>query len=182
MSDEKKTRQMTFTVLEDGTVRADFGENVDPVSFQPASLPESLFPQALAKGFITRLQGYTSRLAGDDRTPEKLRAAIEKGLADLRAGTWAAERTPGESPAGEVSIAAEAAFLYRVSRAAEKGEEYTKTLEETAEEYNALTDDQKKQLAEVPRYKAAYAKVKAARQTKKAEKLAKKAGAEADFF
>ncbi len=175
-----KTRQMTFSVLEDGTVRADFGEGVDPVSFHPGTMPESLFPQALAKGFITRLQGYTSRLSGDERNPAALRAAIEAGLTDLRAGKWAAEREPGTGSV-EISIEAEAAHWYRVS----KNPDYAGTIAESAEAYSALTDEQKKQLKEVPRYKAAYAKVKAERQALRAEKLAKKADkdepAEMDF-
>jgi hypothetical protein len=168
----EKTRQMTFTVLEDGTVRADFGENVEPLSFLPATLPESLFPNALAKGFISRLQGYTSRLSGEDRTPGKLREAIAKGLTDLRAGIWAAERTPGAGE--EISIEAEAAHVYRAKRAKAKGEEYTGTLEADAEAFSALSDEQKTKLKGLSLYKLAYAEVKAARQAAKATKLAKK--------
>lgn len=174
-----KTRQMSFTVLEDGTVRADFGEGVDPLSFLPATLPESLFPMAMAKGFIARLQGYTSRLSGEDRNPTNLRAAIEKGLTDLRAGIWAAEREPGQG-GGEISIEAEAAHMFRVKRAESKGEEYTQTLEQSAADFKALSDEQKAKLKELPRYKAAYAEVKAARQAKLAAKLAKKADGEED--
>jgi hypothetical protein len=169
---------MTFSVLESGEVRADFGEGIEPIVFMPANLPESLFPQALAKGFITRLQGYTSRLSGEGRTPETLRAAVATGLEDLKAGKWAAERIAGES---EISIEGEAAYRYRVGRAKDKGEVYSGTLADAARDYAALTDDQKKKLKAVPRFAAAYAAVKAERQTARAEMLAKKAGEEIDF-
>jgi hypothetical protein len=180
MSDDKlKTRQMSFAILEDGTVRADFGTGVAPLSFHPASLPESLFPAALAGGFIGRLRAYTSRLSGDDRTPSALRTAIEKGLADLKAGIWTTEREPG-SGAGEISIEAEAAYAYRVKRAESKGEVYSGTMEQAAADFAALTDDQRKQLKALPRYQLAYAEVKARRTAERAEKLAKKVSAEED--
>jgi hypothetical protein len=167
----EKTRQMSFTVLEDGTVRADFGPGVDPLSFHPATMPEALFPSALAAGFIGRLRGYTSRLAGDARTPAALAAAIAKGIADLRAGIWAAEREPGT---GEVSMEAEAAYVFRVKRAEAKGEKYEGTLAEAVAAFDALSDEQKKTLKALPRYQLALAEIKAKRQAEKAIKLAKK--------
>jgi hypothetical protein len=171
--EQKKTRQMSFTVLEDGTVRADFGEGVDPLIYHPAQLPESTWPSLLAKGSIARLQSYTSGLQGDERTPVALRARVEKGITDLQAGILAAERIGGAGE--EISIEAEAAHLYRVGKAAEKNQTYDSTLEETAAAFSALTDEQKKQLKATARFQAAYAKVKAGRQAKKAEKLGRKA-------
>lgn len=168
----EKSRQMSFTVLDDGTVRADFGEGVDPLAFHPATMPESLFPPALAAGFIARLRGYTSRLVGDTRTPEGLRKAIEKGISDLKAGIWAAEREPGAGD--EISMEAEAAYRYRVKRAESKNEVYTGTLADAVADFNNLTDEQKKVLKGLPRYQLAYAEVKAERQAAKMEKLAKK--------
>lgn len=168
---KEKTRQMSFNTLDDGRVRAEFGEGIEPVVFMPASLPESLFPMALAAGVISRLRGYTSRLVGEGRTPEALRAAIVKGLADLNAGVWTQER---ESGPGEISIEAEAAFVYRQKRAEAKGETYNGTLEDAAKDFAALTDDQRKTLKALPRYQLAYAEVKARKQAERAEKLAKK--------
>lgn len=174
-----KTRQMSFSVLDDGTVRADFGEGVDPLTFNPATLPEKLFPSALAKGFIMFLQGRTSRLAGENRTPKTLHDAVAAGLTDLRNGIWTQERQAGAG--GEISIEAEAAHWFRVARAEKKGEAYTLTVEQSAEAYAALSEDQQAKLKSLPTYKAAYAKVKAERQTAKAAKLAKKAETEEEI-
>lgn len=175
----EKTRQMSFAVLNDGTVRAEFGEGIDPLSFHPATMPEGLFPAALAAGFIGRLRGYTSRLVGEGRTPAALRAAIEKGITDLKAGIWAAEREPGEGT-GEISMEAEAAYVYRVKRAESKGEAYDGTLAQAVTDFDNLTEEQKKVLKALPRYQLAYAEVKAKRQAAKAEKLAKKVKDEED--
>lgn len=178
MSEEKKSvRQMSFATLEDGTVRAEFGEGIDPVTFHPAKMPEALFPAALAAGFIGRLRGYTSRLIGDGRTPVALRDAIVKGLSDLNAGIWAAEREAGTG-SSEISMEAEAAYVYRVKRAEAKGEVYSGTLEQAAADFAALTDEQTKVLKGLPRYQLAYAEVKARRTAERAEKLAKKVIAE----
>lgn len=174
---ETKTRQMSFTVLEDGSVRADFGEGIDPITFMPASLPETLFPQALAKGFIINLQGATSRLSGDDRTPAALRDAVAERLDGLKAGKWGVERVAGE---GDISIEAEAAHVYRQDRAAAKGETFTGTLADTAADFALLSDEQKEKLKAVSGYKLAYAKVKASRAAKKAEKMAKKVTTEGE--
>jgi hypothetical protein len=176
MSDEKapktKTRQMSFTVLEDKSVRVDFGEGIDPITFQPASLPETLFPDAVAKGVIARLQSYSSSLQGGSRTPAALREKTLKGLEDLQKGIWVAER---EVSSPEASIEAEAAHIFRQERAKAEGKEYTLTLDETAALYAALSDEQKVKLKATARFQAAYAKVKAARQAARAEKLSKKA-------
>ena len=175
MSDQApkaKTRQMSFTVLEDKSVRVDFGEGIDPITFQPASLPETLFPDAVAKGVIARLQSYSSSLQGETRTPAALREKTLKGLEDLQKGIWVSER---EAASPETSIEGEAAYIFRVERAKAKGEEYTLTMEETAALYAALDDAQKAKLKATARFQTAYAKVKAKRQAARAEKLAKKA-------
>jgi len=172
---EKSARQMTFAILEDGTVRADFGEGIEPISFHPATLPESLFPQALAGGFINRLRSYTSRLNGDGRTPAALHDAVAEGLSDLQKGIWAREREAG---LGEISMEAEAAYRFRVKRAESRGETYDGTLESAVADFRALSDDQKAKLKALPRYQLALAEVKAERQAKAAEKLAKKVTAD----
>ena len=174
---ESKTRQMTFSPLDDGSVRADFGEGIEPFTFIPAQIPESLFPQALTKGVITRLQGYSSRLSGEDRTGQTLRDAIVKGWADLMSGIWAAERAPG---ALEISIEAEAAHVFRVKRGEKKGVPYTGTLAESAEAFAALDEEKQKALKALALYKVAYAEVKARRAAEKAAKLARKAEVEDD--
>ena len=184
----EKTRQMSFQPLEDGSIKADFGEGVEAFTFTPAAAPESLFPQIIAKGVMAFLQGRTSKLQGDDRTPETLRTAIVKGWEDLMAGVWVRERAPG-APAEE-SIEVEAAHLYRVKRGEKSGTPYTGTLQDTAAAWEALTDaqremlkgrsaDKEKGLAAIKAnalYASCYAEVKAARAKARAEKLAKKAG------
>lgn len=174
-AEPKKTRQMSFTVLDTGEIRADFGPGLDPIAFNPAELPEGIFPQAVAEGVISRLRGYTSKLGDSDRTPSNLRAAIAKGLENLQAGIWAVQRAPGAG--AEFSIEAEAAFLYRKGKfeADNAGQVYSGTLEADAEAFAALSDEQKAKLKKVPRYAAAYAQVKADRAAKKAAKLAEKA-------
>lgn len=171
MSEDTKTRQMTFSILDDGTVRADFGPGLDPLTFAPATeLPEALFPQAIASGVVNRARSYTSRATGEDRTPAKLRDLIAKAFADLKAGVW--ERIREGGGADEISIEAEAAHIFRQKR----DPAYTGTLADSAAAFAVLTDDQKKTLKGLPRYQAAYAEVKAKRAAEKAAKLAAKAG------
>lgn len=177
---EKNKRQMSFTVLPDtGDIRADFGPGLEPIQFAPSSLPEAIWASAMAEGLMSRLRGYTSKLADNNRTPENLRAAIAKGLENLRAGVWTVQREPG---LGEISIEAEAAHIYRKMKfeAENPGQEYTGTLADDAAAFAALADDKKATLKKVARYQAAYAQVKASRAAKKAEKLAKKADADDD--
>lgn len=182
MSDEtqtqaepKKTRQMSFTILDTGEIRADFGPGLDPVAFNPAELPEGIFPQAVAEGVISRLRGYTSKLNDSERTPVNLRSAIVKGLENLQAGIWAVQRAAGAG--AEHTIEAEAAYLYRKGKfeTDNVGQIYAGILDADAEAYVALSDEQKAKLKKVPRYAAAYAAVKADRAAKKAAKLATKA-------
>lgn len=175
---EGSKRQMSFTVLENGTVRAEFGPGLDPVEFDPSALPESIWASALAEGVISRLRSYGSKLQGENRTPANLREATVAGLEKLKAGEWKVERIPGM---GEVSIEAEAAHVYRKTKAADAGEEYTRTLAEDAAAFAALSDEQKDKLKKTSRYLAAVAAVKAERNAKKAEKLAKKAKTEEEI-
>jgi hypothetical protein len=171
---------MTFTVLDDGTIRADF-VGLEPLILDPAAVPEHVQAAAIAEGYISRVRGYTSKLEGADRTPEALRAAVSRGFAALLNGVWKAEREAGKV---EVSIEAEAAYLFRAARAKAKGEEFVGTLEEAVTNFAALTDGQKKQLKAVPLYQAQLATVKAQRATLKAAAAQKKAEAagDADFF
>src|SRR6478736_903912 len=92
-----KTRQMSFEVLESGEIRADFGKGLEPLLLNPALVPEHIIAAAVTEGLISRTRGYTSKLSADDRTPEALRAAVEKGFAALLAGTWKIERVAGGS-------------------------------------------------------------------------------------
>ena len=175
---EKTTkRQMSFSVLDTGEIRADFGAELEPLILAPASVPEEIQAAAVTEGLISRLRGATSKLADADRTPENLRAAIQKGMENLLAGIWKIERAPGTA---EVSIEVEAAWLFRKLRAESKGEEFTGTIAEAAENFAQLTDEQKKTLKALPRYQAAAAQVKADRQAKKAAKLSAKADADED--
>lgn len=174
MSDDTKTRQMTFSILDDGSIRADFGPGLDPLTFNPSTqLAEALYPQAIAGGVVNRVRSYTSRLAGDARTPAALREAVAKGFADLMAGVWERVR---EGAGEEISIEAEAAHVFRQKR----DPSYAGTLEDSAAAFSALTDDQKKKLKALPRYQAAYADIKAKRAAEKAAKMAKKAEASED--
>lgn len=171
--EKAKTRQMTFTVLDDGVIRAEFGEGVEPLTLNPAAVPESLQAAAMTEGLISRSRGYTSRLTDADRTPNALRAAVAKAFENLLAGVWKMERAPGEA---EFSIEVEAAFLFRQMRAKAKGEPFTGTIQESADNFATLSDEQKKTLKALPRYQLALAEVKQARATKKLEALAKKIG------
>lgn len=187
---ESAGRQMSFTVLEDGTVKAEFGPGLEPLAFNPAVLPEALIPDALSEGVISRLRGYTSKLTGDSRTPAKLREAVEKGLENLFSkGIWKIEREPGD-PGSTISVEAEAAYVFRLKRyasliAAGKPAQEVGDLVTAAKQFAALSEEQKKQLKEVPLYKVAYAEVKAKRAQENAAKLAKaaeKLGDETAFF
>lgn len=166
---EEKGRQMTFTVLDSGEIRADFGPGLDPLTLNPAEIPESLISAAVAEGLMSRARGYTSKLTGDARTPSALREVIEKAFQNMRQGIWKIERVGGAS--SEFSIEQEAAFIFRQKRAAAKGETFTGTLEEAAAAFTALTDEQKKTLKGLPLYRLCYAEVKAARDAAKLEKL-----------
>jgi hypothetical protein len=178
-TETKKTRQMTFAILESGAVRAEFGEGIDPITFNPPELPEAIFPQAVTAGVIARLRSYTSGLIGEDRTPAKLHDAIARGLADLMRGIWAAERV---SATTEYTVEAEAAHLYRAKRAEKAGKEFTVTLAESAADFEALSDEQRKDLKARALYRLCYQEVKESRAAKTRAKLEKKADKEAGDF
>jgi hypothetical protein len=167
-----KTRQMTFTVKEDGTIRAEFGEGVEPIELNPLNVPEALQAAAVTEGLISRLRGYTSKLTDKDRTPAALQAAVAKGMENLRHGVWKIERAPGEGTP-DYSIEVEAAHLFKQMRAKKKGEDFTASIAETAEAFAALTDEQKKQLKGTSAYQLAQAEVKAQRAAAKLAKLQK---------
>lgn len=172
-------RQMSFSVLESGEIRADFGPGIDALILNPAAVPEHVLAAATTEGLISRARSYTSKLEGEARNPASLRDVIAKAFANLLAGTWKVERVGGGGV--EYSIEVEAALVFRQMRAASKGETCTDTLAEVAANWEALSDDQKKQVKDLPRYKAAYAQVKAQRQAEKAKaELAKAEKAEAE--
>lgn len=156
---ETSKRQMSFAILEDGTIRAEFGEGIDPLTLNPAEVPESLQSVAMAEGLVSRARAYTGKLTGDARTPQALKDAVAKGFANLLAGIWKVERAPGEGDTS-YTIEVEAAFLFRQMRAKAKNEEFTGTLAEAAVAFSALSDDDKKTLKALPRYQLAYAQVK----------------------
>jgi len=168
---EKKTRQMSFTVLDSGEIRADFGEGVEPLTLNPAMVPESLQALAIVEGFISRLRGATSKLQGEDRTPDNLRSAVDKGMQSLLSGVWKIERA--SSGVTEFPIEVEAAWVFKRLKAESKGETFTVTLEEAAAAWATLTEDQKTQLKALPRYQLARAQVKAQRDAAKLAKLQK---------
>lgn len=168
----KTSRQMSFSVLEDGTIRADFGPELEPLTLNPGDVPETIYTAAVTEGLISRARGYTSKLTDSDRTPAALREAVAKAFTALLAGTWKIERAAGAGE--EFSLEVQAAHVFRAMRAKAKGEEYTGTLAEAAENFAALSDEQKKALKALPRYQLALAQVKAEHAAKKAEKLAKK--------
>lgn len=170
----KSKRQMSFTDLDDGTIRADFGSDLPPLVFTPSAFPETIYAAAFAEGIKARLRGYTSKLSDENRTPEKMREAIAKGIENLMAGVWTVQREPGQ---GDVSIEAEAAHRYRKAKfeADNPGQTYTGELAADAAAFAGLSDEQKATLKKVPRYAAAYAAVKAERAAAKAAKEAEKA-------
>lgn len=172
-----KVRQMAFTILEDGTIQATFGDNVEPATLNPSAVPEAVQLAAIAEGLISRTRSYIGRLEGDDRTPEKMREQCLVGFNNLLAGTWKLERGQGGGST-EYTIEVRAALLFRQLKAKAKGEECTDTLETVAGMWAGFTDDQKKQVKALPRYQQALATVKAEAAAAKAEKLAKKADAD----
>jgi hypothetical protein len=169
---ETGKRQMSFTVMDDGTIRAEFGEGIEPLTLNPATVPESLQAVAMTEGLISRARGYTSKLTDATRTPQALRVQIAKAFDNLLAGVWKIERAPGEG--SETSMEVEAAFRFRQMRAKAKNEEFTGTLAEAAEAFGKLDDDSKKTLKALPRYQLALAEVKAERQAAKLAKMTKK--------
>lgn len=189
---EAGKRQMSFTVLEDGTIRAEFGEGIEPLHLNPAAVPETLQVDAMTEGLISRARGYASKLVADARTPAALRDAIAKAFENLLAGVWKIERAAGEG--GEVSMEVEAAFLFRQMRAAATNAKlreqnapevpFTGTLAEAAEAFGKLDEESKKELKALPRYQLALAEVKAKRQADKLAKMAaklEKEGGDAGF-
>lgn len=184
---EASKRQMSFTILDNGTIQAEFGEGIEPLQLNPSAVPEAVYASAVTEGLISRARGYTSKLVDKDRTPDALRAAVEKAFANLTAGIWKIERAPGSST--EFSIEVEAAFLFRSKRAEKvvaaalaKGESAPDvqigTLADAAENFAKLTDEQKKTLKALPLYQLSYAEVKAKRDAEKMAKLAAKVAAE----
>lgn len=170
---ETNKRQMSFTQTEEGVIVANFGEGIDPLTLAPLDVPETLQAAAMTEGLVSRLRGYTSKLEGDARTPEALREAIAKGMDNLRKGIWKIERAAGEA---EFTVEVEAAWVFRKMRAAAQTPpiDYTETIEQVAEVFGKLTDEQKKQLKALPRYQLAMAQVKAERAAKKQAELAAK--------
>lgn len=164
-------KQMSFSVLEDGTIQATFGEGIDPLRLHPEEVPEQTRMAAITEGLISRTRGYTSKLEGAERTPENLRIQVEKGFNALRAGVWKIEREATEVFTVEI----EAAHLFRKLKAASKGEAYSETVEQVAEIWAKLTDEQKATVKALPRYQQAMAEIKAQRALERARKLAKKA-------
>jgi len=174
---EAKTRQMSFSVLDDGSVQATFPDSgLEPVSFKPAAIPEALYADALTEGVISVCRGALGKLSGDARTPENMRAALVAKLDAIMGGQWKTPRAAGDGVTS-FSIEAEAAWIFRQKRATAKGEpiESVGTLAEASAAFAALDDAQKAKLKAVPLYQAAYAEVKAARAAANAAKLAKKA-------
>jgi hypothetical protein len=172
-----KVRQMAFTILEDGTIQATFGDNVAPATLNPSAVPEAVQLAAIAEGLISRTRSYIGRLEGNDRTPEKMREQCLIGFNNLLQGTWKLERGQGGGST-EYTIEVRAALLFRQLKAKAKGEDCADTLETVAGMWAGFTDDQKKQVKALPRYQQALATVKAEAAAAKAEKLAKKADAD----
>jgi hypothetical protein len=173
-----KTRQMSFSVLDSGEIRAEFGEGIEPLTLNPADVPEHVLAAATVEGLIARSRGYTSKLEGDGRTPAALREATAKAFENLLAGVWKIER--GGTGQSEYSIEVEAAWLFRKKRAEKKGETFTGTVAEAAEGFAKLTDDQKKELKAVALYRVCFAEIKAQRDAIKLAKLVKEAEADED--
>lgn len=171
-----KVRQMNFSILEDGTIQASFGDGVEPALLNPSAVPEAVQLAAIAEGLISRTRSYIGRLEGDDRTPEKMREQCLIGFNNLLAGVWKLERGQGGGSA-EYTIEVRAALLFRQLKAAAKGETCADTLETVAGMWAGFTDEQKKAIKALPRYQQALATVKADAAKAKAEKLAKKADA-----
>lgn len=164
-------RQMTFAILENGNIQASFGEGIDPLVLDLSTVPEAVQLAAITEGLISRTRGYTANLVDADRTPAKLAERVAKAFANLQAGVWKIER--GEGAGETFTIDEEAAHVFRIKRGEKKNEPYTKTLAETAKEWGALTEDQRKTAKTVPLFQLARAEVKARRDAEKMEKLAK---------
>lgn len=165
-------RQMQFAILENGNIQASFGEGIDPITLDIATVPEQVQLAAITEGLISRARSYTNNLTDDERTPENLAKRVAKAFAALMAGTWKAERG---TVSAEFTIDQEAAHLFRIKRGEKKGEPYTSTQEETAEAWNALSDEQRKTAKGVPLFQLALAEVKAKRSAEKMAKLVKAA-------
>lgn len=186
-------RQMSFTKLETGAYRADFGEGIEPFTFTPAAIPETVMPEALASGVVQNLRQSTSKLIGDARTPEALRAAILARWDRINSGVWTIEREAGEETQ-EFTIEEEAAHLYRVKRGEKTGEPYTGTLEDTAAAWEKVPTEKKllltgrsankeKGLSAIKAnalYELCYAEVKAQRAAARKAKLEKRAASAGD--
>jgi len=167
---------MSFHVLENGDIRADFTDpDVESLTLALADVPEAVRLAAVTEGLISRARGYASKLTDAERTPAALADAVKSAFANLIAGVW---KAPRATAAAEFSIEVEAAHLFRKMKAETKGEAFTDTLETVDALWNSLTDEQKKQVKDLPRYKAAYAQIKAARQADRAAKLLRKAEAD----
>jgi hypothetical protein len=185
---------MTFTVLESGLVQADFPDaGLDPFTFEPGTIPQSLFPDALIAGVVYNMRSATSKLVGVARTPVAMREALVTRWASITSGKWMAERAVAGEGGGSFTLEQLAAFLFRQKRhaaleaKAEKNgtevPEFTATLAESAAQFAALDDEQKAKLKAVPLYQMAFAEVKAEAAAAKAAKLAKKmADVEAEDF
>ena len=175
-TESTKTRQMSFHILDDGTVRADFVGDVESLTLSLSDVPEALKIAAIADGVISRARGYASKLTDEERTPAKLAEQIALAFANIKAGIWKAPRAT--SAVTEYSIEIEAAWLFRKMKAETRGEAFTENMGSVFTLWEGLTDEQRKQVKDLPRYKAAFAQVKAQRQAKKAEKLLRKAEAD----
>lgn len=174
----EKKRQMSFTILENGHIMAEFGEGVEKVTLDPNEIPESMQAAALAEGLISRARAYTSRLTDSERNPKTLHEAISKAFTNLRAGVWKVQREAGET---EYSIEVEAAFLFRQMRAKAKNEPFHGTISDAAEGWAKLSDAQKKELKALSKYQLAFAEVKAKRAAEKLAKIREKADSEPDL-
>lgn len=178
----KAKRQMTFSVLEDGTVRADFPDSgLEPFVFAPSAIPEACYADAVTDGVIYRMRSGMGRLTGEARTADAMRASLVETWGHLSAGNWKVARVAGEGGTS-YTIEVEAAFIFRQKRAVAAGKDISEagTLAQAAENYAALSDDQVAKLKANPLYQLARAEVKAARDAEKLAKLAKKAAESED--
>ena len=91
-TESPKTRQMSFHILDDGTIRADFVGDVESLTLPLSEVPEALKISAIADGVISRARGYASKLTEDERTPQNLAKQIALAFANIRAGIWKAPR------------------------------------------------------------------------------------------
>lgn len=175
---ETKKHQMRFVVLDDGTIQAQFGEGIDPVSLDPADVPEKVQLAAITEGLIARARAILGRLDGENRTRENLATATAEAFAAFRSGEWKTERV--STATATYTIEEEAAHEYRLLKAQSKGEVLSATLAETAEFWASLTEDQQKQVKATARFAQARAIVNARRAEAKIAKAAKKAAKQDD--